>query len=276
MKNWINDDEAELLLAGRTPEGRPDFDELAASIASFRSAAFETVPRPSALLAARLGLPQEELVSVIATSTAASSGRLAAAFPVAALAARAPRTSAMTRMIERVSGLGLPARIAAGMGALALGITAVGAANALPGGMQGAFDDLVSTVISVEGDAEVVIIDEDATVDEVPPVEQTPPDDSEQIVIVDEQATVDEEAAVDEVPPAEQTLPDDSDEVDSSLVDDVEVGDETGIGTDSERDDAVEVPESGAGTSGSETEAETETGVGSEMTGSEAGSSGSE
>ena len=55
--------------------------------------------------------------------------------------------------------------------------------------------------------------------------------------------------------PAEQTVPDDDgDEVDSSLVDDVEVGDETEFGTDSERDDAVEVPGSGAGTSGSGTE----------------------
>ena len=219
MKNSINDDEAEVLLAGRTPEGRPDFDELAASIASFRSATFEMVPRPSAVLAARLGLPQEELVT--ATSTAASTGRLAANCPDAAFAARVPRSSAMTRMIERVSDLSLAAKIAAGMGVLALGITVAGAAHALPGGLQNAFDNFVSTVISVEGNDEVVIVDEHMTGGEVDP--------------------------------AEQTLPDDGDEANSSLMDDVEVGDETEIGTDSERDDAGEEPGTGAGTSGSGT-----------------------
>jgi hypothetical protein len=261
MKNSINDDEAEVLLAGRTPEGRPDFDELAASIASFRSATFEMVPRPSAVLAARLGLPQEELVT--ATSTAASTGRLAANCPDAAFAARVPRSSAMTRMIERVSDLSLAAKIAAGMGVLALGITVAGAAHALPGGLQNAFDNFVSTVISVEGNDEVVIVDEHMTGGEVDPAEQTLPDDGDEVdpaeqTLPDDGDEVDPAEQTlpddgDEVDPAEQTLPDDGDEANSSLMDDVEVGDETEIGTDSERDDAGEEPGTGAGTSGSGT-----------------------
>lgn len=194
MKNRITNDEVELLLAGRTPEGRPGFGELAAVVAALRSEAFETAPRPSDELAARLGVPHEELVSA-ATSTAGSSKRLAGDSSVAV--ARTPRSSAIARVVERVSGFGLAARIAAGVGALLLGIGAAGAAGALPGGMQDAFDDLVSTVIPIEHDAEVVIIDEQPTVD----------DES-----VDGGS---DESGGDEVAPGEETSPDDSDEDDS-------------------------------------------------------------
>lgn len=214
MKNRITDAEAELLLAGRTPEGRPGFGELAASVAALRSAAFETAPRPSVELAARLGVPHEELVSAMATSTAASSKRFAADSSVAV--ARTPRGSAISRVVERVSGFGLAARIAAGVGAFLLGITAAGAAGALPGGMQDAFDDLVSTVIPIDDDAEIVIIDEQPTVN----------DES-----VDGGS---DESGGDEVAPGEETSPDDSDEAESPS------GDDSEVDGDSERDETVE------------------------------------
>ncbi len=249
MKNRITDHEAELLLAGRTPEGRPDFGELAASVASFRSAAFETVPRPSAALADRLGLPQDALVAAMATSTAASSGRVAADAPSAALAAEAPRTGVIRGLRERVAGFGLATKIAAGVGALALGITATGAAGALPGAMQDAFDDIVSAVISVErdveGDADVVVVDEESSVEDV-------------------------------VAPADQPLPvegeegDGRDEVDPPLSEDAAVAPETveesegGVGTGS--DGSAESPEYGSGSDTSGSGSGSETGPGSATT----------
>lgn len=179
MRNRITDTEAELLLAGTTPEGRPEFSALADAVVGIRQAAFETVPQPSVALAARLGLPQDALVSAMASAPAASSNLMNVETPSAATAAEASRTKGIKRMFEWIAGLGLAAKIAAGTGALALGITGVGAAGALPGGAQDAFDTVVSTVISSETEAEVEVVEEEV-VEEEAPADETLPTGSEE------------------------------------------------------------------------------------------------
>lgn len=245
MKNRITDHEAELLLAGRTPAGRPDFGELAASVASFRSAALEAAPRPSAALTARLGLPPQEVLSALATSSDASSGRLGAGPPADVIAARGSRSGVVRRAVERVSGLGLTARIAAGVGALALGITVTGVAGALPGGMQDAFDELVSTVISIRGDVDAVVVDE-------PPLE---------------------EPADDERGPAGPTPAGEGRDAGSSSTDD-SVPDEAD--TASEIENPVEAPGSGAGAGATDSGTESGSGSGTTRSGAEKPSSGTQ
>lgn len=164
MKNRITDADAELLLAGRAPEGRPGLEELAAAVTAFRSATAKATPRPSPEMAARLDVPQDELMSARATSPGTSSRRFETDSP--APRARMRSVGAIARATERVSLFGLAARVAVGVGALLLGITVAGAAGALPGGVQDAFDDLVSMVIPSDGDDKPVIIDEEPAVDD--------------------------------------------------------------------------------------------------------------
>ena len=182
MRNRITDTETELLLAGTTPTGRPEFSALADSVAEFRTAAFETVPQPSAALAARLGLPQEALVSAMASAPAVASRYAMLETSAVHAAVETPRMKGIKRMFEWIAGLGLAAKIAAGTGALALGITGVGAAGALPGGAQAAFDTVVSAVVSTETDVvvEEEVIEEDVVEEEVLPADETLPTGSDE------------------------------------------------------------------------------------------------
>lgn len=177
MRNRITDTEAELLLAGTTPQGRPEFSALADSVTEFRTAAFQTVPQPSAALAARLGLPQDALVSAMASAPAVATRHITTESSAAVATAEAQNPRGIKKMFEWIAGLGLAAKIAAGTGALALGITGVGAAGALPGGAQDAFDTVVSTVISSETEAEVEVVEE-VVEEEAPAVEEAPADET--------------------------------------------------------------------------------------------------
>lgn len=152
-EHTITDAEAQQLLSGATPEGRPELAELAASITVVRREASQlAAPQPSAALAARLEQPALG-VSVGAEPT-----------PL----------KGIKKMAASLAGLSLAAKLAAATGVLALGLTGVGAAGALPGPAQEAFDGVVSTLIPTEdevvddGAAEECVVDEgtDGTTDE--------------------------------------------------------------------------------------------------------------
>ena len=186
-KHTITDAEAQQLLSGATPEGRPELAELAASIADVRRDASQLVaPQPSAALAARLDQP---------------------ALGVSAGAEPTP-LKGIKKMAASIAGLGLAAKLAAATGVLALGLTGVGAAGALPGPAQDAFDGVVSSFTVTEdevvddGAAEECVVD-DGTVDDGTTDEGTTEDElygTTEEGIVDEgtdEGTVTEECADD-------------------------------------------------------------------------------
>ncbi len=136
----ITDAEAQRLLNGDVPDGRPEFAELAASIADVRHHVMRAEPTPSAALAARLERPTLG-VSVGAEPTS---------------------PKGIKKMVASIAGLGIAAKVAAASGVLALGLAGVGAAGALPGPAQDAFDDVVSTIVMTEDEGAV----EECTVDD--------------------------------------------------------------------------------------------------------------
>ncbi len=148
-KHTITDAEAQQLLSGATPEGRPELAQLAASIADVRRASLSDAPQPSAALAQRLDQP---------------------ALGVSAGAEQKP-VKGIKKMAASIAGLSLAAKLAAATGVLALGLTGVGAAGALPGPAQDAFDGVVSTIVPTEeevvddGAAQECVVD-DGTVDD--------------------------------------------------------------------------------------------------------------
>lgn len=131
-KHRITDDEAAALLRGETPGARADLADLADSIAQFRAAAFETTPRPSAELLARLNV-KDASSSAVAT-------------PVAAIS----RRKRVRRMVSWFAGLGVLAKIALGSGVALAAVTTAGATGVLPAGAQEAFNTVVSVVTTTE------------------------------------------------------------------------------------------------------------------------------
>lgn len=188
MSKRISDHDIERLLAGATPAGRPELADVAASIAEFRAVAHEAVPQPSAALLARLDLPVSVGAASVAVSAAGATSPLPQSVTSTAAPADAERSDSrgIKQMFEWIAGLGLAAKITAGTGALALGLAGVGAAGALPGPIQAAFDSAVTTTVEGEG------TEEETT--------------EEEIVVEDEIVEDDAESAVDE------TLPTGSDE----------------------------------------------------------------
>ncbi len=130
-KHTITDAEAQRLLNGDVPDGRPELAELAASIADVRHHVMRAEPTPSAALAAHLEQPTLG-VSVGGEPTV---------------------PKGIKKMVASIAGLGIAAKVAAASGVLALGLAGVGAAGALPGPAQDAFDDVVSTIIVTEEDS---------------------------------------------------------------------------------------------------------------------------
>lgn len=132
-KRMITDAEAERLLAGTTPEGRPELQMLAASIADVRAVSPVAAPQPSAALAARLESP----------------------VPTLGAAAEVEPARGIKKMVASIAGLGVAAKVAAASGVLALGLVGVGAAGAagaLPAPAQEVFDDVITTVLVTEDD----------------------------------------------------------------------------------------------------------------------------
>lgn len=143
-KHTITDAEAQRLLSGDVPDGRPELAELAASIADVRQHVMRAEPTPSAALAARLEQPTLG-VSVGAEPTS---------------------PKGIKKMVASIAGLGIAAKVAAASGVLALGLAGVGAAGALPGPAQDAFDDVVSTIVVTEDDSLDDGLVEECTVDD--------------------------------------------------------------------------------------------------------------
>lgn len=183
MSKRISDHDIERLLAGQTPEGRPELADVAASIAEFRSVAHEAVPQPSAALLARLDLP----VSVGAASVAVSAAGATAPLPQSVTSTAAPADAersdsrGINKMFEWIAGLGLAAKITAGTGALALSLAGVGAAGALPGPLQEAFDSAVTTTVEEETTEEEVVVEDEIVEDDAEgAVEETLPTGSDE------------------------------------------------------------------------------------------------
>jgi len=168
MSKRISDHDIERLLAGETPEGRPELADVAASLAEFRAVAHEAVPQPSAALLARLDLP----VSVGAASVAVSAAGATAPLPQSVTSTAAPADAersdsrGIKKMFEWIAGLGLAAKITAGTGALALSLAGVGAAGALPGPLQAAFDSAVTTTVEQETTEEEVVVEDEIVEDD--------------------------------------------------------------------------------------------------------------
>ena len=139
-KHLITDAEAQRLLRGDVPDGRPELADLAASIADVRHHVMRAEPTPSAALAARLEQPTLG-VSVGSEPTP---------------------PKGIKKMVASIAGLGIAAKVAAASGVLALGLAGVGAAGALPGPAQEAFDVVVSTIVVTEDEG---VVDE-CTVDD--------------------------------------------------------------------------------------------------------------
>ena len=146
MSERVRNHEAEQLLAGSTPEGRPELGALTDALVEFRAAAYETVPRPSDALAALVSVPGSADVSAAAANASAKSHDRALADE-----AVAGHPHGGKRMFEWIAGLSVAAKVAAGTGVLALGATGVataGATGVLPGPVQTAFDSAVTVVLT--------------------------------------------------------------------------------------------------------------------------------
>lgn len=151
MSGRVNNDQLlDRLLTGQVPAEQTELVALSAALQELRSATHVSAPQPSAALQMRLDAPAGAPVTAAAGDAAADA------------------TPGRKSVFEWIAGLGLATKIAAGSGVLALGLTGAGAAGALPGPAQDAFDSVVSTVLPTEGD-EVPV--EDAPVEGEAPVE---------------------------------------------------------------------------------------------------------
>lgn len=143
MSERANHDQLlERLLSGQVPAERTELVALSAALTELRSTAHASAPRPSPALQLRLDAPGGVPVSAAAGDAAADT------------------TPGRKSVFEWIAGLGLATKIAAGTGVLALGLTGAGAAGALPGPAQGAFDSVVNNVLPSDVD--------EAPVDEAP------------------------------------------------------------------------------------------------------------
>jgi hypothetical protein len=143
-KHRITDADAASLVSGHTPQGRPELDELAHALSEFRAASFETTPRPSAALLARMDVGKPSMVS--------ESNETAFHADTIETTSLSPRGSRSRKGLVRtvftwIAGLGLGLKIALGVAVTAAAATGAGAAGVLPFGTQQAFDEVVSVVI---------------------------------------------------------------------------------------------------------------------------------
>lgn len=169
MSKRIDDTEAEQLLAGMTPAGRPELRDLADAIGSVRmTAQAVTAPQPNERLVARL--EGQTLAPISITDEAG-----VAASSTAGQASHAVRRPAFIEgvrsMFQWISGISLTSKIAVGMGVVVFGVTGVGAAGALPGPAQSAFDTIVSTVSGTESEVDddpAPYVDDESDVDDDP------------------------------------------------------------------------------------------------------------
>lgn len=143
MSERANHDQLlERLLSGQVPAEQTELVALSAALTELRSTAHPSAPQPSSALQSRLDAPGGAPVSAAAGDAVADT------------------TPGRQSVVEWIAGLGLATKIAAGSGVLALGLTGAGAAGALPGPAQDAFDSVVNNVLPSDVD--------EAPVDEAP------------------------------------------------------------------------------------------------------------
>ncbi|HEY8590157.1 MAG TPA: hypothetical protein VIL55_11460 [Naasia sp.] len=142
-KKQLSDADIRAVLEGRAPQRRAELEELAAVVDSLRLSSFETPPRPSAGLAARLDTERVAWISEPAGGLPAQGTEVLARS--AELPARGKRM-----FFSWFTGLGLVAKLAIGGAAVAVAATAgtvgAGAAGVLPPAVQSAYDDAVTPV----------------------------------------------------------------------------------------------------------------------------------
>jgi hypothetical protein len=144
-KHRITDADVAKLFSGHAPQGRPELELLATSLSEFRTASFESVPRPSAALSTRLGVGKPPRVSKTNASL----------FDVETIETTSPTRDkrslkGVRTVFTWIAGLGLGLKIALGVAVAAAATTGAGAAGLLPFGTQQAFDEVVSVVIPAE------------------------------------------------------------------------------------------------------------------------------
>lgn len=145
MEKRVSDREADALIAGQTPAGRPELGDLATMMSDLRSVS-RSVPAPLSSEAFH-----DRLDNHLVGSLSMNDDAISVSSPIAAAApARPGLSSAFTqgvrKMMAWLAGLGLASKIALGTGVVVVAASGVGAAGALPGPVQGAFDTIVSTV----------------------------------------------------------------------------------------------------------------------------------
>jgi hypothetical protein len=149
-KHRISDDEADALLRGDATGVSPELAAVAESLSEFRAAAFETTPQPSAALLARL------------TTDA----------PVPARAIS--RKKRVRKMVSWFTGLGVLAKIILGSTVAAAAVGGAGVAGVLPGGVQDAFNTVVSVVVPATDDEPESTPTDDPSIEPTPePIEGT-------------------------------------------------------------------------------------------------------
>jgi hypothetical protein len=146
-KHRITDADVSALVTGRTPDGRPELEVLAQSLSEFRTASFESVPQPSAALAARLSLGNATGISV-SNESAFADDNIETTSPTSR-GARS-RKGLVRTVFTWIAGLSLGLKIALGSVVAAAAATGAGAAGVLPFGTQDAFDEVVSVVVETD------------------------------------------------------------------------------------------------------------------------------
>jgi hypothetical protein len=117
-KQRISGHDASALLQGRTPQGRPELEPIAESVAQFRDAAFESAPVPSAELLSLLSAP------TLASASATPASRIS---EVSSARGRVGR-----KMLGWIAGLGLATKVVLGVSVAAVaGVAGAGAAGVL-------------------------------------------------------------------------------------------------------------------------------------------------
>jgi len=195
MSKRISDTEAEQLLAGMTPAGHPELTDLAAAIGGVRARAeFAAAPVPTAMLLARLEGKAIVPISITGEATVASRSTAASLSPLAVR--RAALIEGVRKMFEWIAGIGLASKITIGAGVVLLATTGVGAAGALPGPAQSAFDTIVSTVTGTDDDSAPYVDDEsDVDDDPAPYVDDESDVDDDPAPYVEDESDVNDDPA---------------------------------------------------------------------------------
>jgi hypothetical protein len=143
MHPFSDDDAVEAVLRGEVPPTRPDLASLAEVVAGLRATTSGTPPQPSAALANLLDhglvVPDLSIDKGDLPATAASN----ASTP--ARQVFGPPKWRKKMIAEWIAGLGLAAKLGLGATVAAASVTGIGAAGALPGPTQGAFQSVVNT-----------------------------------------------------------------------------------------------------------------------------------